>query len=94
MPNAGNAVLKDGGVYTVTPIIGTDGVAAEHVVDAETNKSVGVLNVDINTGMPTITNETTMFKKLPNVLAQWVPWISLQDLVSESCMERPHCAMS
>ena len=59
VPNAGNAVLKDGGVYTVTPIIGTDGVAAEHVVDAETNKSVGVLNVDINTGMPTITNETT-----------------------------------
>ena len=59
VPNAGNAVLKDGGVYTVTPIIGTDGVAAEHVVDAETNKSVGILNVDINTGMPTITNETT-----------------------------------
>ena len=59
VPNAGNAVFKDGGVYTVTPIIGTDGVAAEHVVDAETNKSVGVLNVDINTGMPTITNETT-----------------------------------
>ena len=59
VPNAGNAVLKDGGVYTVTPIIGTDGVAAEHVVDAETNKSVGVLNVDINTGIPTITNETT-----------------------------------
>jgi len=59
VPNAGNAVLKDGGVYTVTPIIGTDGVAAEHVVDAETNKSVGILNVDINTGIPTITNETT-----------------------------------
>ena len=59
VPNAGNAVLKDGGVYTVTPIIGTDRVAAEHVVDAETNKSVGILNVDINTGMPTITNETT-----------------------------------
>jgi hypothetical protein len=54
--NAGNADLKDGGVYAVTPVLGTDGVMAENVVDTETNESVGIFRIDINTGLPTITN--------------------------------------
>ena len=53
-PNRGNATLRDGGIYTVTPVGGTDGVTAEHVVDTETNESVGILNVDITTGLPSI----------------------------------------
>jgi hypothetical protein len=53
--NAGNADLKDGGVYAVTPVLGTDGVMAENVVDTETNEPVGVFSIDINTGLPTIT---------------------------------------
>jgi hypothetical protein len=53
--NAGNADLKDGGVYAVTPVLGTDGVVAENVVDTETNEPVGVFSIDINTGLPTIT---------------------------------------
>ena len=53
--NAGNADLKDGGVYQVTPVLGTDGVVAENVVDTETNEPVGVFSIDINTGLPTIT---------------------------------------
>ena len=53
--NAGNADLKDGGVYAVTPVLGTDGVMAENVVDTETNESVGIFSIDINTGLPTIT---------------------------------------
>ena len=53
-PNRGNATLKDGGIYAVTPVIGTDGVTAENVVDTETNESVGILNVDITTGLPSI----------------------------------------
>ena len=53
-PNRGNATLKDGGVYAVTPVLGTDGVTAENVVDTETNESVGVLNIDITTGLPSI----------------------------------------
>jgi hypothetical protein len=52
--NSGNADLKDGGVYAVTPVLGTDGVMAENVVDTETNESVGVLNIDITTGLPSI----------------------------------------
>jgi hypothetical protein len=52
--NRGNATLKDGGVYAVTPVLGTDGVTAENVVDTETNESVGILNVDITTGLPSI----------------------------------------
>jgi len=55
VPNAGNADLKDGGVYAVTPVLGTDGVMAENVVDTETNEPVGVFSIDINTGLPTIT---------------------------------------
>jgi len=55
IPNRGNAELKDGGVYAVTPVLGTDGVMAENVVDTETNESVGVFSIDINTGLPTIT---------------------------------------
>lgn len=55
IPNRGNADLRDGAVYTVTPVIGTDGVAAEHVVDTETKESVGIFNIDINTGLPSIT---------------------------------------
>ena len=55
IPNRGNADLRDGAVYTVTPVIGTDGVTAEHVVDTETNESVGIFNIDINTGLPSIT---------------------------------------
>ena len=51
----GNADLKDGGVYAVTPVLGTDGVVAENVVDTETNETVGVFSIDINTGLPTIT---------------------------------------
>ena len=53
--NAGNADLKDGGVYQVTPVLGTDGVVAENVVDTETSEPVGVFSIDINTGLPTIT---------------------------------------
>ena len=53
-PNRGNATLKDGGIYAVTPVLGTDGVTAENVVDTETNESVGILNVDITTGLPSI----------------------------------------
>ena len=53
--NRGNADLRDGAVYTVTPVIGTDGVEAEHVVDTETKESVGIFNIDINTGLPSIT---------------------------------------
>ena len=53
-PNRGNATLKDGGVYAVTPVLGTDGVTAENVVDTETNESVGILNIDITTGLPSI----------------------------------------
>lgn len=54
IPNRGNADLRDGAVYTVTPVIGTDGVEAEHVVDTETKESVGIFNIDINTGLPSI----------------------------------------
>ena len=54
IPNRGNADLKDGGVYAVTPVLGTDGVTAENVVDTETNESVGIFSIDINTGLPTI----------------------------------------
>lgn len=53
--NRGNADLRDGAVYTVTPVTGTDGVEAEHVVDTETKESVGIFNIDINTGLPSIT---------------------------------------
>lgn len=55
IPNRGNADLRDGAVYTVTPVLGTDGVTAEHVVDTETNESVGIFSIDINTGLPSIT---------------------------------------
>ena len=54
IPNRGNADLRDGAVYTLTPVIGTDGVEAEHVVDTETKESVGIFNIDINTGLPSI----------------------------------------
>jgi len=62
IPNRGNAELKDGGVYAVTPVLGTDGVMAENVVDTETNESVGVFSIDINTGLPTITNKAAADK--------------------------------
>jgi hypothetical protein len=46
--------LKDGGEYTVRGVIGTEGVTAEHVVDADTGKSVGEFTIDVLTGLPTL----------------------------------------
>lgn len=47
--------LKDGGEYYIRGVEGTDGATAEHVVNKETNESVGIFNIDINTGLPSIT---------------------------------------
>jgi len=52
IPNRGNATLQDGATYSVTPVLGSDGVAAEHVVDAEGNIA-GVLTTD-SSGFPSI----------------------------------------
>jgi len=46
--------LRDGGEYYVRGVEGTDGVTAEHVIDTETKESVGIFNIDINTGLPSI----------------------------------------
>lgn len=46
--------LKDGGEYTIRGVPGTEGATAEHVVDAETGKSVGEFTIDVLTGLPTL----------------------------------------
>jgi len=53
-----DVALKDGGEYSVRPVIGTEGVTAEHVVDEETGKSVGNFVIDVLTGLPTLTKIT------------------------------------
>lgn len=60
IPRTGDAdvALKDGGEYSVRPVLGTDGVTAEHVVDEETGKSVGNFVIDVLTGLPTLTKIT------------------------------------
>lgn len=49
-----DVALKDGGEYSVRPVLGTEGVTAEQVVDVETNKPVGNFVIDVLTGLPTL----------------------------------------
>lgn len=53
-----DVALKDGGEYSVRPVLGTEGVTAEQVVDVETNKPVGNFVIDVLTGLPTLTKIT------------------------------------
>lgn len=53
-----DVALKDGGEYSVRPVIGTEGVTAEHVVDEKTGKSVGEFTLDVLTGLPTLNKIT------------------------------------
>lgn len=49
-----DVALKDGGEYSVRPVLGTEGVTAEQVVDVETNEPVGNFVIDVLTGLPTL----------------------------------------
>jgi hypothetical protein len=49
-----DVALKDGGEYSVRPVLGTEGVTAEQVVDVETNEPAGNFVIDVLTGLPTL----------------------------------------
>lgn len=72
--NEGSVNLEDGAVYAVTPVLGTDGVAAENVVDTvkedpKTNivlTGAGLVNDFINSKVYTVSQDSTVDRTTTN----------------------------